>query len=159
MNTERLLDMARAKGLRIATAESCTGGLVAGAITEVPGSSDIFDRGFVTYSNSAKVQMLGVDPLLIGEHGAVSEEVAAAMAKGAVTHSGANLAVSITGIAGPGGSDHKPEGMVCFGIAIKGPDSEITVETETRQFGALGRPKVRQASVTQAIDLLVSALY
>lgn len=159
MSAERLLDIARAKGLRIATAESCTGGLVAGAITEVPGSSDIFDRGFVTYSNSAKAQMLSVDPVLIAKHGAVSEEVAAAMAKGAVTHSNANLAVSITGIAGPGGSDHKPEGMVCFGIASKGPTGDMSVETETCQFGALGRSNVRQASVAHALDLLILALY
>jgi len=159
MSAARFIDMARAKGLMVATAESCTGGLVAGAITEVPGSSDVFERGFVTYSNAAKVEMLGVDSALIDTHGAVSEEVALAMVTGAAARSAATIAVSITGVAGPGGSDHKPEGMVCFGIATKAPDGQITAEAETVQFGALGRSKVRKASVDHALDMLIMALY
>jgi nicotinamide-nucleotide amidase len=109
---EALLARARAAGAVIVTAESCTGGIVAGAITEVPGSSDIFDRGFVTYSNAAKVAMLGVAEATLVAHGAVSEEVAREMAEGALARSAATLAVSVTGIAGPGGSEFKPEGRV-----------------------------------------------
>ena len=153
MSAERLLDLARSANAMIATAESCTGGLIAGAITEVPGSSDIFDRGFVTYSNAAKSELLGVDSSLIERYGAVSEEVAAAMARGALKRSRATLAVSVTGVAGPGGSDRKPEGMVCFGIA-----SAEGVHTETHQFGAIGRQAVRQATVRQALDLLIAEL-
>ena len=104
MSAAAVLAAARARGWRIATAESCTGGLVAGALTDVPGSSDVVDRGFVTYSNAAKEQMLGVDAATLAAHGAVSEEVARAMAEGALRHSLADLAVSTTGIAGPGGS-------------------------------------------------------
>ena len=137
----------------IATAESCTGGLVAAAITHTPGSSAIFDRGFVTYTNAAKCEMLGVDPATLDAHGAVSEPVAAQMARGALARSSADYAVSITGIAGPGGSDHKPEGRVCFGLA--GPGG---VRAETRDFGALGRDQVRAASVDHALALLLDAL-
>ena len=154
MSAERLLELARASGATIATAESCTGGLIAGAITDVPGSSDIFDRGFVTYSNAAKTQMLGVPAEVIAAHGAVSEEVAQAMAEGALRHSDATLAVSVTGIAGPGGSEHKPEGRVCFGLAATDRDSR----TETVDFGAIGRDKVRHASVAHALGLLIRAL-
>ncbi len=153
MSAARLLTLARQKGEMIATAESCTGGLIAGAITDVPGSSDIFDRGFVTYSNAAKADMLGVDLQLIERHGAVSEEVASAMASGALSRSDATLAVSVTGVAGPGGSDHKPEGMVCFGLA-----SAAGTRTETIEFGALGRSTVRRATVDHALDLLIIAL-
>lgn len=152
MSAERLLEAARAAGAKVATAESCTGGLVAGAITDVPGSSDIFDRGFVTYSNAAKTELLGVDPGLIERHGAVSEEVARAMAEGALAQSRADVAVSVTGVAGPGGSEAKPEGMVCFGLAT--PEG---TRTETVRFGALGRGRVRSASVEHALGLLVSA--
>ena len=116
----RLLDLARAQGVILATAESCTGGLIAGAITDVAGSSDVFDRGFVTYSNAAKIDMLGVRAETLKTHGAVSEAVALEMAAGALDRSRATLAVSVTGIAGPGGSDHKPEGRVCFGVAAQG---------------------------------------
>ena len=137
----------------VATAESCTGGLIAGAITEVAGSSDIFDRGFVTYSNAAKTQMLGVDPELIKRHGAVSEDVARAMAEGALARSDADIAVSVTGVAGPGASEAKPEGMVCFGL-----DTGDWVRAETVEFGALGRAGVRKATVTHALALLVSAI-
>ena len=149
-----LLDRARAAGAVIATAESCTGGLVAGAITEVPGSSDVFDRGFVTYSNAAKVAMLGVAEATLAAHGAVSEDVAREMAEGALARSGATLAVSVTGIAGPGGSGFKPEGRVCFGLAQVGRETR----TETVEFGALGRSEVRRRAVDHALDLLIGAL-
>ncbi len=152
MSAGRLLEAARAAGAMVATAESCTGGLVAGAITDVPGSSDIFDRGFVTYSNAAKTELLGVDPGLIERHGAVSEEVARAMAEGALARSRAGVAVSVTGVAGPGGTEAKPEGMVCFGLA-----TARGTRTETVRFGALGRGGVRAASVEHALGLLVSA--
>lgn len=150
---ETLLAAARAKGLWITTAESCTGGLVAAAITDVPGSSAIFDRGFVTYTNAAKVEMLGVAITTLDCHGAVSEEVAAEMAEGARTRSGAQIAVSITGIAGPGGSEHKPEGRVCFGLA-----REQGVKTELLDFGPLGRAQVRIAARDHALDLLIRAV-
>jgi nicotinamide-nucleotide amidase len=151
---EALLAAARAAGATIATAESCTGGLLAGAITAVPGSSDIFDRGFVTYSNAAKTDMLGVTETTLAAHGAVSEEVAREMAEGALARSAATLAVSVTGIAGPGGSDHKPEGRVCFGLARTG----LPGTTQTVEFGAIGRAEVRARSVDHALCLLLSAL-
>lgn len=154
MTPERLLNLARAAGATIATAESCTGGLIAGAITDIPGSSNAFDSGFVTYSNAAKTRMLGVSPELIEAHGAVSEQVARAMAEGALAHSGATLAVSVTGIAGPGGSEHKPEGRVCFGLAT----TNGHIRTETVDFGAIGRTEVRRASVDHALNLLAAAL-
>lgn len=138
----------------IATAESCTGGLIAGALTGVAGSSDVVDRGFVTYSNAAKIDMLGVNPATLEAFGAVSEEVAQEMAMGALARSNAQLAVSVTGIAGPGGSEHKPEGMVCFGIAKTG----IAPYTETVLFGALGRDNVRENTVLHALKLLNAAL-
>lgn len=149
-----LLDRARATGVMIATAESCTGGLVAGAITDIAGSSAVFDRGFVTYSNAAKVEMLGVLPATIEAHGAVSEPVAREMAEGAVRHSGAGIAVSVTGIAGPGGSEFKPEGRVCFAVAREGAPTL----TETQDFGARGRGAVRRASVIRALELLTAAV-
>ena len=149
----QVLDAARRQGVTIASAESCTGGLVAGALTEVAGSSDVFDRGFVTYSNAAKQQMLGVRAETLDEYGAVSEATASEMATGALAHSGAGLAVSITGIAGPGGSEHKPEGRVCFGIA-----DPSGAKTETVEFGAIGRDHVRAASVEHALNLLLAAL-
>ncbi|SFR49401.1 CinA family protein [Litoreibacter janthinus] len=147
-----VLAAARARGWRIATAESCTGGLIAGALTEVAGSSDVVDRGFITYSNQAKQEMLGVSAVLLEAHGAVSEEVAREMALGALHASGVELAVSVTGIAGPGGSEFKPEGMVCFGVA-----TSAGVQVETVQFGALGRHEVRCATVDHALDLLLRA--
>ncbi len=147
-----VLAACRAKGLMIATAESCTGGLVAGALTAIPGSSDVMDRGFVTYSNEAKGQMLGVSPILIERDGAVSESVALAMAEGAVRHSRAGLAVSITGVAGPGGgSAAKPVGLVHFAAwSRQGP--RLHVE---RRFGDLSRSEIRMHSVEQALDLLM----
>jgi nicotinamide-nucleotide amidase len=153
MDPAAILAAARAKGIRIATAESCTGGMVAVALTDIPGSSDVFDRGFVTYSNAAKTDMLGVSPATLAAHGAVSEPVAAEMASGALAHSTATLAVSITGIAGPGGSEFKPEGRVCFGLAT--PTRTLT---ETVEFGALGRAAVRSAARDHALALLAHAL-
>lgn len=154
MSAADLLALARAKGVMIAAAESCTGGMVMAALTDVPGSSDVVERGFVTYSNNAKIQLLGVLPQTLEMHGAVSPEVAAEMARGALAASDAQLAVSITGIAGPGGSEHKPEGRVCFGVARQGRD----VITDTQEFGALGRGKVRQAACDHALHLLTEAL-
>ena len=154
MTPADLLQAARVQGLKIATAESCTGGMVAVALTDVAGSSDVFDRGFVTYSNAAKVEMLGIRPETLAAHGAVSEEIALEMAEGALRQSRAELAVSITGIAGPGGSEFKPEGRVCFGLARKG---HATV-TETVEFGALGRDRVRKAARDHALGLLAGAL-
>lgn len=153
MTAGAVLTRARARGWRIATAESCTGGMVAAALTDVAGSSDVFDRGFVTYSNAAKVAMLGVSGETLAAHGAVSEPVAREMAEGALQRSDADLAVSVTGIAGPGGSEFKPEGRVCFAIAT--PDA---VRSETVEFGALGRALVRRAATDHALGLLAGAL-
>ncbi|MFV8557333.1 CinA family protein [Sulfitobacter sp. SBS6] len=148
-----LLDRARTREVMIACAESCTGGMVAAALTDLPGSSAIFDRGFVTYTNAAKIDLLGVSPDTLTAHGAVSEQVALEMARGALARSGAQIAVSITGIAGPGGSEHKPEGRVCFGLATT---SGIT--TQTQEFGALGRDKVRRAARDFALGLIFEAI-
>ena len=152
MTAEDVLEIAKSKGIMIATAESCTGGLIAGALTEVPGSSAVFDRGFVTYSNEAKVEMLGVPMALIEEHGAVSRPVAETMARGALENSNATLTVSVTGVAGPGGTDAKPEGMVCFGIA-----NHDGIRSETQHFGAIGRDKVRAKTVQHALKLLTNS--
>ncbi|GAA5069803.1 CinA family protein [Roseibacterium beibuensis] len=152
MSAAEVIAALKARGWMMATAESCTGGLIAGAITEVPGSSAVFDRGFVTYSNAAKIDMLGVSPATLDAHGAVSEEVAAEMARGALDRSAAQVAVAVTGIAGPGGSDHKPEGRVCFGLA-----TGVAVITETVEFGALGRSEVRRRTVEHALSLLLRA--
>lgn len=148
-----LLARARAAGLTVATAESCTGGMVAVAITDVAGSSAVFDRGFVTYTNVAKMQMLGVKSATLNAYGAVSEQVAAEMAIGAVARSDADIAVSVTGIAGPGGSDHKPEGRVCFGLHTPAQTDVYTVE-----FGPRGRANVRAAATEYALDLLITAV-
>nr|WP_170677370.1 CinA family protein [uncultured Ruegeria sp.] len=150
MSVTDILNRAKAQGVMIATAESCTGGLVAAALTDIPGSSAVVERGFVTYTNTAKQQMLGVQADTLEAHGAVSEQVAREMAEGALKHSGAQLTVSVTGIAGPGGSEFKPEGRVCFGLAAEGQDTI----TETVEFGALGRDKVRIAARDHALDLL-----
>ncbi|MCT4369636.1 CinA family protein [Yangia mangrovi] len=148
-----ILTRAMAAGVIVTTAESCTGGMVAAAITDIAGSSNIFERGVVTYSNAAKVELLGVRPATLEAHGAVSEEVAAEMAEGARARAGAGLAVSVSGIAGPGGSEHKPEGRVCFGLA-----SAAGTRTQTVEFGALGRAKVRAAATRHALTLLRDAL-
>ena len=153
MTAAALVEAARAAGAVIATAESCTGGMVAAAITDVPGSSDVFDCGFVTYSNAAKTAMLGVDAALIDRVGAVSPEVAIAMAEGALDASQATVAVSITGIAGPGGSEAKPEGRVCFALAARGRATRV----ETIEFGAPGRDAVRRAARDHALALLLAA--
>jgi nicotinamide-nucleotide amidase len=151
---EALLSLARRRRVMIATAESCTGGLIAGAITDVAGSSDVFDRGFVTYSNAAKRDMLGVPGTTLAQFGAVSPEVAREMAEGALARSAADLAVAVTGIAGPGGSEQKPEGRVCFALARRGRPTQV----ETVEFGAIGRAEVRRATVIHALHLLVNAL-
>jgi len=146
-----LLDLCRTKSLKIAAAESCTGGLVAATLTEIPGSSDVFERGFVTYSNAAKAAMLDVPTDTLDRFGAVSRETAEAMAQGALAHSPADLAVSITGIAGPGGgTPAKPVGLVHFGAARRGRQ---TVHQE-RRFGDVGRAQVRRVSVLQALAML-----
>ncbi len=150
---EKLLVEARAKGLKIATAESCTGGLVAGLLTEIAGSSDVFDRGFIAYSNKAKQELLGVPGALIRQHGAVSEVIARAMAEGAIRHSTAQLSVAITGIAGPGGGgEDKPVGLVHIAAARAG---EATLHRECR-FGDIGRGEVRLKSVEMALEMLQS---
>ena len=148
-----IVEQAGAAGIVIATAESCTGGMISAAITDIAGSSRVLDRGFVTYSNAAKMDMLGVSADTLDTHGAVSEQVAAEMAAGALKHSNATLSLSVTGIAGPGGSDFKPEGRVCFGIA-----NEQGVETQQVDFGPLGREGVRSATVAHALELLLQKL-
>lgn len=154
MDTADLIRRATAAGITIATAESCTGGMIAAALTDIPGSSAVVDRGFVTYSNAAKRQMLGVRAETLDAVGAVSEEVAAEMAEGAVRNAGVTLAVSVTGIAGPGGSEFKPEGRVCFGLARSGQQTF----TETVEYGAIGRDKVRTATRDHALELLAHAI-
>jgi nicotinamide-nucleotide amidase len=150
-----LLQACRGRGELLASAESCTGGLLAATLTAVPGSSDVFERGFVTYSNAAKSEMLGVPVWLIERHGAVSEDVARAMAGGALTHSRASLAVSITGIAGPdGGTDDKPVGLVHFAAGRR--DGPIIHEQVL--FGDLGRMEVQRRSVAKALQMLASLL-
>ena len=153
MSAVHILELAKSQGLMITTAESCTGGLIAAALTEIAGSSAVFERGFVTYTNAAKHEMLGVLDQTLTKHGAVSEEVAAEMARGALAHSNAQLAVSVTGIAGPGGSDFKPEGRVCFGLA-----TPTNAGTQTVEFGALGRANVRHAARDHALEMILSAL-
>lgn len=149
-----LIARCAARGLKIATAESCTGGLVAGLLTEVAGSSAVVERGFVTYSNEAKHELIDVPEATLAAHGAVSEPTARAMAKGALAHSRADIAVSITGIAGPGGgSTAKPVGLVHFACA--GPGERLVAVA--RRFGDLGRGQVRLAAVEQALTLLEEA--
>lgn len=146
-----LLELCRGKALKIATAESCTGGLIAATLTEIPGSSDVVERGFVTYSNEAKQTMLGVPATTLEEFGAVSRETAEAMAKGALANSPADLAVSVTGVAGPGGgSAAKPVGLVHFAAASKAGG---LIHREKR-FGDIGRAQVRHASVVEALAML-----
>jgi len=145
-----LADLTKAE-LKLAAAESCTGGLVSALFTEIPGCSHVFERGFVVYSNEAKRDMLGVPGDLIADHGAVSEQVAIAMAEGAIRNSRAHLAVSITGIAGPdGGTAVKPVGLVHFGACRKGG---ATLHEEHR-FGSIGRDAIRMKSVEAALDLI-----
>lgn len=148
---EALVKGYAAAGLKIATAESCTGGLAAALLTAIPGSSAVVERGFVTYSNEAKSDMLGVPPELIAARGAVSEPVARAMAEGALAASQADVAVAITGVAGPaGGSADKPVGLVQFGLAVRGRPTRHVV----RRFGDRGRSEIRRLSVIEALSLL-----
>ena len=154
-SAESVLAKARAKKLKLATAESCTGGLIAGALTEIAGSSDVFDRGFVTYSNEAKAMTLKVDTNILREHGSVSAETARAMVQGALAFSGANIAIAVTGIAGPGGgSAQKPVGLVHFASVRKGAEPR-NVE---RRFGDLGRTEVRLDTVRQALVMLAEEI-
>jgi nicotinamide-nucleotide amidase len=147
----RVLDLARARGLRIATAESCTGGLVAAALTEIAGSSDVVECGFVTYSNAAKQALLSVPAATLKRHGAVSSETASAMAAGALKNSLADMTVAITGIAGPGGgSKQKPVGLVYFAAASR--DGRRIARS--RRYGKIGRRRVRLRSVAEALELL-----
>jgi nicotinamide-nucleotide amidase len=149
----RTLDHLRSRGLMCATAESCTGGLIAGLLTAVPGSSDVVERGFVTYSNRAKAEMLGVPAATLAAFGAVSAETAEAMAKGALAHSGAHVAVAVTGVAGPGGgSAEKPVGLVYMAAAGGGG-----VALAERRFGPLGRDDIRLRTVAEALAMLRDA--
>jgi nicotinamide-nucleotide amidase len=148
-----VLGVFRARGLKLATAESCTGGLVVASLTEIAGSSDVVDRGFVTYSNEAKEAMLGVPAATLKRHGAVSAETAAAMAAGALKNSLADVSVAITGIAGPGGgTKQKPVGLVHFAAASR--DGRRIAKS--RSYGKIGRRRVRERSVAEALDLLAS---
>jgi nicotinamide-nucleotide amidase len=147
-----LLELCKSKGLTLATAESCTGGLLSAVITEVPGSSLVLDRGFVTYTNEAKQQMLGVTPMTLETYGAVSRECAEEMAKGTLAHAPVNLAISITGVAGPtGATPVKPIGLVHFAVASR---SGRLIHRD-RNFGDIGRANVRRASVVQALAMLI----
>ncbi len=147
---DEVLALLRSAGLKLVTAESCTGGLIAAALTEVPGSSDVFERGFVTYSNEAKTELLGVPADLIANHGAVSREVAEAMALGALANSRADIAVAVTGVAGPGGgTSEKPVGLVHLAAAR----GDRVVHRPIR-LGNIGRAKIREASVAEAFRLV-----
>jgi nicotinamide-nucleotide amidase len=150
----RLLSQCRSMGMKITSAESCTGGLVAAVLTEIPGSSDVVERGFVTYSNEAKIDMLGVTAAVIDRHGAVSAAVAVAMAEGALKHSRADIAVAITGIAGPGGgTPQKPVGLVYIAVERRGKGAEAS------RFNFAGsRQDIRLESVREALRLLTEAL-
>lgn len=151
----QLLDTMRERGLMLVTAESCTGGLISALLTEIPGSSDVVERGFVTYSNAAKASCLGIDPQVIEANGAVSEVVARAMAAGALANSEADIAVAVTGVAGPGGgSAEKPVGLVHFAAARRG---QPLLHLE-RRFGDLDRTTIRLASVRTALDLVKAAI-
>lgn len=152
---QAVIDANRAIGRQVALAESCTGGLVCAALTEIPGSSEVFERGFVTYSNEAKMESIGVNQDILETFGAVSVAVAWAMAQGALKHSHADLAVAITGIAGPGGgSEKKPVGTVVFACATRGED-ESNVVADTHCFGDLGRREIRRQAALVALGLLM----
>ena len=151
---KEIIDLANLNKAVISSAESCTGGMLSSAITEIPGSSVIFECGFVTYSNISKMELLSVKENTLRFYGAVSEEVAGEMAIGALDNSKASLAVSITGIAGPGGTNTKPEGMVCFSIAF---EKEIKL-TETKKWGALGRNEIREKATLHSLQLLSETL-
>jgi nicotinamide-nucleotide amidase len=151
---ETVLQGFRAKGKRIATAESCTGGLISAVLTAIPGSSDVFDRGFVTYSNAAKQQVIGVRAETLLAHGAVSSEVACEMAGGALRESGVDAAVAVTGVAGPGGgTTAKPVGLVFVAVALSGAQG---IFVEEFRFGDIGREKVREETAEKALEMLVA---
>lgn len=163
MNTKKLaaelVHLLQAQGKTITTVESCTGGLIAGAITSIAGSSNVFETGFVTYSNAAKTALVGVSEELLIAHGAVSIEVAAAMAEGARTAAKADLALSITGIAGPGGgSPAKPVGMVCFGLSYVNLEKQPLTLVQMMQFGDIGRDRVREKSVEHTLQWALDTL-
>lgn len=146
------------RNLMLATAESCTGGLVAALLTSIAGSSAVFERGFVTYSNRAKQESLGVDPAILLSHGAVSAETARAMTEGTLRHAPAQIAVAVTGIAGPGGgSPEKPVGLVYFGCGTARDGKISALRVEERRFGDIGRDAVRLAAVAVALELLSEA--
>lgn len=150
-----VLEACRARGILLATAESCTGGLIVASLTDIGGSSDVVDRGFITYSNEAKHAMLSIPMEVIAAHGAVSEEVALAMAAGALQHSRAGIAVAVTGVAGPGGgSAAKPVGLVWFGVALKGQAPQAVRHV----FPDQGRASIRQNAVETALDLVLKTL-
>ncbi len=152
---KHLLDACRDGGLKLVTAESCTGGLVAALLTDIAGSSAVFERGFVTYSNQAKAELLGVPMDLIERHGAVSEQVARAMAEGALARSHADIAVSVTGIAGPdGGSVEKPVGLVHFATARR----QHVTHAAVMRFGDQGRERIRELSVATALQMVIAAV-
>lgn len=153
MNEQKLVDLLKEKNMHICCAESCTGGMLSSTLVSVVGASDVLDMGFVTYANEAKIKLLSVNEADIGKYGVVSEIVAGQMARGACCVSGAQVGVGISGIAGPGGSEFKPEGMVCFGFCVNG---EVT--THTMQFGAIGRQKVREKSCGFAIDKVIELI-
>ena len=151
-----LADFLQRKGWKLATAESCTGGMIAAACTDLAGSSNWFERGFVSYSNDAKTELLGVDAALIARHGAVSEAVVRAMAAGAISHSKAQVAVAVTGVAGPtGGTRAKPVGTVWFGLTCPGPSGQLV--SEVRRFDG-DRAAVRSATVQHAVRRLLELL-
>lgn len=147
---QKLSDLALKLNSKIVSAESCTAGLLSASLTEIPGSSAFFEQGYITYSNNSKTSVLGVENKTLKKYGAVSEQVAKQMAKGALKRSNSTIAISITGIAGPGGSDYKPEGLVCFAVTKKNGKTR----TETMEYGPLGRSKVRSSAVKTAINLL-----
>jgi len=150
-----VLAACEAQGIMLATAESCTGGMIAAALTDIAGSSSVFDRGFVTYSNDAKMELIGVRPETLATHGAVSEATAREMAQGALARSKAGIAIAVTGVAGPGGgTQEKPVGLVWFGVARSGSP----VKAEQRLFGDIGRDQVRRETVRVALELVLATL-
>lgn len=155
---EEVLDIYRKAGKKIATAESCTGGLLGGALTEIPGSSDVYQGGIISYANETKVGLLGVDPKALQEHGAVSEETAAYMALGTLEYIDADVSVSVTGIAGPdGGSDEKPVGTVWFGMGILSGEDDINIHTGRFVFDG-DRHDIRMGAVETALNMLKEGL-
>lgn len=150
----QILTLARKKDLKITTAESCTGGMISAALTDIAGSSDVFDRGFVTYSNEAKHEMLGVPETVLAEHGAVSSQTACAMAEGALRNSNAGIALSVTGIAGPGGgSEDKPVGTVWFAVAVRGHTNAVL-----HRFHDEGRNSIRAKAARTGLVLILEVL-